>query len=151
MIDARIRGFTLIELVVVLALAAISVAFVGGAAQAYYLKSQYHSSVREVLALISAARVRANAISQDQCVVYQPRQRVLVVNDSNYHIPESVDVEWSGIQSPRCSTDGVVLFVLRSNGYGYGGVFKLFRNSIGTGISVNWLLGSVETQGLSRN
>ena len=52
----RHRGFTLLELLVVLVLAAITVAVVGGSAQADMERARYHQAVRDVSSLLVQAR-----------------------------------------------------------------------------------------------
>ena len=45
---AGASGFTLLELLVVLVLAAVAVTIVGGSAQSFMARAQYHQAVREV-------------------------------------------------------------------------------------------------------
>ena len=55
---SRLRGagFTLLELLVVLGLAALGVTVVGGGAQAYLERARYQQTVRELASQLSQAR-----------------------------------------------------------------------------------------------
>ena len=50
---ARAAGFTLLELIVVLAVAAIAVSVVGGGAQAYLERARYQKAVRDVISQLN--------------------------------------------------------------------------------------------------
>ena len=53
---SRLAGFTLLELLVVLVLAGISAAVVGGGAQSFMDRARYHQTVRDVASRLSQAR-----------------------------------------------------------------------------------------------
>ena len=73
-------GFTLLELLVVLVLAAITVAVVGGSAQSYMDRARYHQTVRDVASLLVQARTLSEREGRAGVVAYEPESRQLVAD-----------------------------------------------------------------------
>lgn len=150
---ARTRaGFTLLELLVVLALAALAATVVGSGAQSFMERSRYHESVRGIATQLG--RARAVCVEEGRAVVvtYDPQQRQLMVDGKHrLSIPPSLQVHWEPAQGQARSPlgDGQPIFVFNADGGAIGGRFGVARESgQGVAFQVNWLLGTVEQVGV---
>lgn len=146
----RIRkasGFTLLELVVVLALAAMASATVAAGGQAYLDRSRYHQAVRDVASQLGRARALSVQQGKAVSVTYAPQSRQLTVDDRlTVSVPESVQVKWrslaQGKQDPGAEVQ--TLFVFNADGGARGGELIVARGAQGVLFRVNWLLGTIE-------
>ncbi len=144
----RAAGFTLLELIVVLAVAAIAVSVVGGGAQAYLERARYQKAVRDVTSQLKHAR--AVSIDQGRAVVvtYQPQLHRLAAGDiALVDLPAGLEVKWKRVDSaPGAGTSGVEpIFVFSPDGFARGGQLAVMRAGRGVQFGVNWLLGTVES------
>ena len=144
----RTTGFTLLELLVVLAVAAIAVSVVGGGAQAYLERARYQSAVRDVGSQLKHAR--SVSIDQGRAVVvtYEPQRRRLSAGAITLvDLPPGVDVRWKRVDgAPGPGVSGVEpLFIFSPDGFARGGQFEVLRAGRGVQFGVNWLLGTVES------
>jgi general secretion pathway protein H len=143
----RPSGFTLLELLVVLVLAGISVAVVGGGAQAFMERARYHQTVRDVASRLGQARALCVQQGRHVTVAYDPQARQLLVQEQPpLPIPPSLDVKWQPLPpGPRASGGpGEPVFVFNPDGGARGGQFAVLRGGQGVGFRVSWLLGTVE-------
>lgn len=143
----RHRGFTLLELLVVLVLAAITVAVVGGSAQAYMERARYHQAVRDVSSLLVQARTQSVREGKAVTVAFEPNARQLgVEGGAHVAFPESLQVVWKPlVRSPGAApATGEALFIFNAEGSAQGGSLGLLRSGQGVQFRVNWLLGTVE-------
>ena len=140
-------GFTLLELLVVLVLAAITVAVVGGSAQSYMDRARYHQTVRDVASLLVQARMLSEREGRAVVVAYEPESRQLVVDGQwRVALPESLQVQWTAIERRKgaAPVPGEPLFQFNNDGGAQGGSLSLLRAGQGVKYRVNWLLGRVE-------
>lgn len=146
----RIRGFTLLEMLVVLVLAAITVSVVGAGGQAYMERSRYNQAVRDVSSQLNKARALSVQEGRSVTVTYQPEIRRLVVDGrQSLDVPGSVVVEWEAIErnSRTGKSEAAVgepIFVFNSDGGARGGRLAVLRGGQGVSFRVNWLFGTVE-------
>lgn len=150
----RTLGFTLLEMLVVLVLAAITVAVVGAGGQAYMERSRYNQAVRDVSTQLNKARALSVQEGRSVTVTYQPGSRRLAVDGrGSLDLPESLMVQWEAIErNPRSGKDaaasGEPIFVFNADGGARGGKLAVLRGGRGVTFRVNWLLGTVE-QGMT--
>ncbi len=141
-------GFTLIELLVVLVLAAIAVAIVGGSAQSFMARAQYHQAVREVASQLGQARSLCVQEGRAVVVRYLPQERELTIDGQHpLRLPDGLDVTWEAVQSQQSqqpAQPGQPVFVFNADGGARGGLFAVSRGGQGIAFRVNWLLGTVE-------
>src|SRR3989344_5545518 len=134
--DLRIRGFTLLEMLVVLVLAAITVSVVGAGGQAYMERSRYNQTVRDVSSQLNKARALSVQEGRSVTVTYQSDIRRLVV-------------QWEAIErnsrtGKTATAVGEPIFVFNSDCGARGGRLAVLRGGQGVSFRVNWLLGTVE-------
>lgn len=143
-------GFTLLEMLVVLVLAAITVSVVGAGGQAYMDRSRYNQTVRDVSSQLNKARALSVQEGRSVTVTYQPEVRRLVVDGRlSLEVPGSLVVQWEAIsRNPGSRKDapaaGEPIFVFNSDGGARGGRLAVLRGGRGVTFRVNWLLGTVE-------
>lgn len=146
----RIRGFTLLEMLVVLVLAAITVAVVGAGGQAYMDRSRYTQAVRDVSSQLNKARALSVQQGRSVTVTYQPEIRRLVVDGQPaLEVPGALVVQWEAIErnartGKNETAAGEPIFVFNSDGGARGGRLAVLRGGQGVSFRVNWLLGTVE-------
>lgn len=143
-------GFTLLELLVVLVLAGISVAMVGGGAQSFMDQARYHQTIRDVASRLSQARALCVQQGKRVSVAYESQARQLLVQGQPpLVIPQSLEVKWKPL--PRDPKDppapGEPVFVFNADGGAQGGQFAVLRSGRGVMFRVSWLLGTVEQVG----
>lgn len=140
-------GFTLLELMVVLGLAALATTIVGGGAQAYLERSRYQQAVRDLASELQQARLRSMDEGYPVLVAYQPRTRQLrVAGHSVLELPPTVELDWTPLAAGSGQTgDGSEpVFLFDADGGVRGGPLVVSRAGRGTRFQVNWLLGLVE-------
>ncbi len=142
---ARSSGFTLLELLVVLVLAAIAVTIVGGSAQSFMARAQYHQAVREVASQLGQARSLCVQEGRSVVVSYEPQERQLTIDGQHpVRLPDGLDVSWDAAQKQQPGQAGQIIFIFNADGGARGGLFTVSRAGQGTSFRVNWLLGTVE-------
>lgn len=145
-------GFTLLELLVVLVLAGISAAVVGGGAQSFMDRARYHQTVRDVASRLSQARALCVQQGRPITVAYEPQARqMLVQGQPPLVIPPSLDVQWQPLpHDPKAApAPGQAVFVFNADGGAQGGQFSVARGGQGVQFRVSWLLGTVEQVALA--
>ncbi|MBV7428778.1 GspH/FimT family pseudopilin [Acidovorax sp. sif0715] len=147
----RVQGFTLLEMLVVLVLAAITVSVVGAGGQAYMERSRYSQVVRDVSSQLNKARALSVQEGRPVTVTYQPEIRRLVVDGRlTLDVPGPLLVQWEAIERNPKSTKaaagaaGEPIFVFSADGGARGGRLAVLRGGQGVTFRVNWLLGTVE-------
>ncbi|NMG70952.1 GspH/FimT family pseudopilin [Parazoarcus communis] len=146
------RGFTLIELVVAIAIAALLV----GAIATNYARLQqameYRSVVREVLAGMRTARNEAQRSGRPVSFVVDLEQRSYGVSDHGFgRFPDSVDVRVT-VASTEAFQRGRSAIRFLPQGGATGGSVDILRASSGEGVRlrVDWLLGHIEQEPVVR-
>lgn len=143
----RQTGFTLLELLVVLVLASITVAVVGGGAQSFMDRARYHQAVRDVASHLVQARTLSLREGRAVVVAYDPGARQLIVDGRlRLGLHESLQIRWGAMErhSGTEPVQGEPLFVFNTEGGAQGGRLSVLRAGNGVAFKVNWLLGSIE-------
>ena len=142
------RGFTLLELLVVLVVASIAASVVGVGGQSFMERSRYHQTVRDIANQLQQARALSVREGRSVVVTYQPEVRKLLVDDRLYlDIPSALQVQWDALERGStgvASGSGIPLFVFNPDGGARGGRLAVLRGGQGLAFRVNWLLGTVE-------
>ena len=136
-------GFTLLELVAVVAIAAVVMGVSAPAMQRFYQSSQYHGAVNDVVTVLSAARYTAIRNGKAEDVAINPQTRKLTQGEAVKNLPESITLEVLG--SGELNTDGAGVIRFYPDGGSSGGSVTLaHHNGMQVRVDVDWLLGRVE-------
>lgn len=142
------QGFTLIELVVALSVAALFVGLVPSAMGRAYEAMEYRSTVRYMMTDLRAARLSAMRSGRAEVFLLDVETRRFGVGPAPKRtIPEGVDVRFELAEGEALQNGGGVRFY--PDGSATGGEIDLRRASgEGVRISVDWLLGRVRQRPL---
>lgn len=138
-------GFTLVELLVVLALGALFVGMVGVGGAQYLRKATYHDVVRTIGSELRQAQVLSSRLGQDIAVSYDVETKTLDVGRTRaVHIGDSLVVQWRALDANSIAPDSrqPVIFIVRPDRGARGGEFTVIDGTRGVTFSVNWLLGA---------
>jgi len=136
------RGFTLLEMVVAVAIAALVLGVSAPAIQRLYTSTQYHGAVNDVVTLLSSARYSAIRKGGNIDVLINPKTRQLTLGDKVQELPGSMQLEVLG--SRELNRDGAGVIRFYADGSSSGGVVSM-ENDAGRAVQVqvDWLLGRV--------
>jgi len=137
------QGFTLIELMVVLAIGALLIGLVPVAFSKLNEGSQYRDAVRNVVSDLRQAR--QNAVALGQTVVFQVdvnQRQFGIVGQPHRSLPKSLEIKTIVGQLGNLPADGIASIAFMPEGGSTGGSIELVRSSgAGVRIRVDWLLG----------
>ena len=136
------RGFTLLEMVVAVAIAALVLGVSAPAIQRLYTSTQYHGAVNDVVTLLSSARYSAIRKGGNIDVLINPKTRLLTLGEKVQELPGSMQLEVLG--SRELNRDGAGVIRFYADGSSSGGVVSM-ENDAGRAVQVqvDWLLGRV--------
>ncbi len=144
------RGFTLLELLVVFAIASVLMSLVPIAFDRLREGAQYRDALRTMMSEMRQARQQA--LSQGGTVRFQVDLGARTFGregKSMHSLPESVQVR-ATVASIELQPDQVAAIAFLPSGGATGGSIDVFRTSgAGTRLRVDWLSGRVEQQPLS--
>lgn len=136
------RGFSLVELLVVLAILGVVIAVTVPASARFYESMQVRQAARTTLAILVAAREKAISSGRAQDVMVRPATRRLWSADRELEVPSSLRVEVHGAAELNHADVGVIRFYPEGGASG-GGIDLRRTGGGGTSISVDWLVGRV--------
>ncbi|WP_223212081.1 GspH/FimT family pseudopilin [Thiolapillus brandeum] len=140
----RSRGFTLLELLLVMALAAILMVLVPPMISSALPGTQLKSAARELAAGLRYARTHALTSREEALLTLDAEQRHFKVSGRSrtYTIPDSVDISMLTAESEtRGDRIGAIRFF--PDGGSTGGRISLRHGERGFGVDVDWLTGKV--------
>jgi prepilin-type N-terminal cleavage/methylation domain-containing protein len=135
----RLKGFTLLELLVTLAIAALVLSVVSSRSSVILNRSQYAQALRDVNTLLKTSKATALQTGSDVHVSFDPDARTLSFGNG----PRQ-RVELPAFVQLRAEPDTNPLFVFRADGTAYGGLLTILYGSSGVAFRLNWALGFVE-------
>jgi general secretion pathway protein H len=138
----RRGGFTLVELLVALAIAAVLLAVSVPSAGRFYTSMQYRSAVRDVVSVLNGARYAAVNSGRSQDVTINPTTNAVNSAAGARQLPEGLSLTVHAARELNRSDAGVIRFYPQGGSSG-GGVDIDSPNGGGVRITVDWLRGSV--------
>lgn len=138
------RGFTLLELLVVLGLAALFMAVVPSRLDALVQAVRYRNAVQGALQALETTRIRSMASGQRaEMVVDAERRQLMVDAHSVLALPQDIAVEVRGVSDP---SGGAARIYFDPDGSASGGVIRLSAGARSTRIAVDWLTGRIDVE-----
>ena len=139
---ARLRGFTMLELMVAISIAGLLLAVAVPASYRFYESMQYRQAVREVVTTLAAARYRAVNSGRAQDVAVDPFAHTLAFNGELTELPAGLQVAVQAAGELNRERAGVIRFYPEGGSSG-GGIDLERGDGSGVRISVDWLMGRV--------
>jgi len=143
------RGFTLVELLVVLAMLALMVALVPPAFERLRESMQYRDTLRRVLGDLRTARQEAVGQGREvRFTIDLPARKFGVEGRPQNELPESLQIRFTAAQIETTSQQSASIR-FHPQGGATGGTVELVRASgAGTRVSVDWLSGAISQSAL---
>lgn len=135
-------GFTLLELVVALAIAGLLMALVVPAAGRLYSGMQYREGIREAMTVLTAARMRAITSGKPQDVEVRPDKRSISYAGKTHTLPSGVNMAVHAARELNREGTGVIRFYPEGGASG-GGIDIESSRGDGISVEVDWLTGAV--------
>lgn len=144
------RGFTLVELLVVLAIGAMLVSLVPFAFSKLQEGSQYRDTVRSIVLELRQARHRAAVAGRKVVFLIDLDKRQFgIQGERQKTIPKLIGVKTVAAEFDRLSDHTKAYIAFMPEGGSTGGSIELIRPSgAGTRIRVDWLFGQVTQEKL---
>jgi general secretion pathway protein H len=141
-LSGRESGFTLLEILVAITIAAIVLGVSAPAMQRLYKSSQYHGAVNDVVTLLTSARYQAIRSGGNEDVLVNPLTREITLGKNVKALPNNLQMEVLGSQELNRDGAGVIRFY--PDGGSSGGYVNLTQdNGMAVQVQVDWLLGRV--------
>lgn len=140
------QGFSLLEVMLVMALIAIVGVLAGTAMTGGIERMQLRSSAKEIASALRHARARAIATGQAQGFAIDPSTGAwTTTTDDKGDVPSRIEVVFTGAREvqPSAGTGAVMFF---SDGASTGGRVQLRYRDAAWNIDVGWLIGDVSVR-----
>ncbi len=138
-------GFTLVELMVVLAIAGLVLAVAVPSSLRMYQSMQYRQAVKDVVTGLSTARHQALSTGRHQDVLISPRNRTLQLGERRWQLPRDMNLAVHTAAELNRDDLGVIRFYPEGGSSG-GGVDVERPGGSGVRILVDWLMGGVRQE-----
>ncbi len=142
------RGFSLVELMVALAIAGLMLAVAVPASVRFYDSMQTRQAVRTTMAMLQSAREQALSSGVPTDVLIRPTARSIRLGEKEYRVPNSLQMTVHGAAELNYADVGVIRFYPEGGASG-GGIDLRRKNGAGTAINVDWLVGRVSLETLA--
>ncbi|TGD74107.1 type II secretion system protein [Mangrovimicrobium sediminis] len=139
------RGFTLVELVIAMAIAGLLIAVTVPGSRKLYQSMQYNQSVRGVLGLLHEARRKALDSGKPQDVELDTEALQITLNDKTRQLPEGFQLSVSTASEMNRQNLGVIRFYPEGSSTG-GDLEIVSPTGRGVHITVDWLMGGVKQE-----
>lgn len=137
------RGFTLLEVLLVVAILALASAIAAGAITGGFRGMELRSTAKEMAANLRYTRARAISTGQPQRFVVDPEAHAWTApNGRDGEIPPRLSVEFTGAREAQ-PAEGQGAIVFFPDGAATGGRIRLALDDAAWDIDVAWLTGEV--------
>ncbi len=135
-------GFTLVELMVVMAVAGLMLAVSVPMASRFYDSLQYRQAVRDVVTTLNSARHLALSSGKAQDVALDPSTNTMEFRGRKKQLPAAMNLELRTAREVNRDNSAVIRFYPEGGASG-GDIDIRPEDGSGVTISVDWLLGRV--------
>lgn len=140
----RDHGFTLIELIVVLAIAGFALGVAMVALPKVLERARYHDAVAHVRALLGEGRLESLRLGRPLTLRYDPAARRLWLDTgAAFDLPEGVEADWIVAESED-TRRGIAAITFRPDGSNTGGTVTLGIPSRRVALRLDWLFGHID-------
>ncbi|MEH6590820.1 MAG: prepilin-type N-terminal cleavage/methylation domain-containing protein [Halioglobus sp.] len=139
------NGFTMLELLIAMAIAALVLAVSVPSTARFYQSMQYREAVRDVISLLSSARYKAIQSGRTQDVRVNPETNEIQLGDERKQLPEAMNIAVHSASELNQPEIGVLRFYPEGGSSG-GGVDIESPTGRGVKITVDWLAGRVSQE-----
>jgi general secretion pathway protein H len=144
------RGFTLLEIVIALAVVGLVMAVSVPAGARFYESMQYRAAVRDVVTVLSSARHKAMRDGQAIDVRINPRSNEVSLDDSVKRLPAALGITVSSAAELNARDTAVIRFYPEGGSSG-GEVSLALPGRAGVRIVVDWLIGGISQESYAFN
>ncbi|MEM1190638.1 MAG: prepilin-type N-terminal cleavage/methylation domain-containing protein [Pseudomonadota bacterium] len=135
-------GFSLVELLAVLAIIGFLVAVAAPASVGFYRNTQERQAIRETMQVLASARERAMTGAQIVDVRVYPQQKRIETDRGTYRYPDSVSLVGRGSRELNEEQAAVIRFYPDGSSSGGGVDIQRSAGAV-THVDVDWLLGRI--------
>lgn len=138
----RSRGFTLLELMVVLAIMALALAVVPMQMEGTVDRARLQAAARQMAQALRLVQNQAMAQRQSQRLLVDTQHGLWRVGRHSHHLPRGISVALTAARSERVNAfvSGVRFY---PDGTSTGGAIELRNKSGAISVQVDWLTGAV--------
>ena len=144
------RGFTLLEIVIAMAVAGLVLAVSVPAAARFYESMQYRAAVRDVVTILSSARHGAVQQGRAVDVEIKPRAKEVSLAGAVTRLPAALGLTVSSAAELNSEETAVIRFYPEGGSSG-GEVSIDMPGRSGVRISVDWLIGGISQEKYAYN
>lgn len=137
------RGFTLLEMIVALAVVGLLIALAVPATGKIMEAVGYQSTLRNILSDLKASRTRAILAGKEVYFVIDLDERVFGTGKTQHKIPADLEVYFVAADSLVSNKTAAIAFYADGSSSG-GSVFVVRKGGSGTQVRVDWLLGEIK-------
>jgi len=138
----RQAGFTLLELIAAISIAAVVLAVSVPATGRMYQSVLYREAVGDVVTLLQSARYAAISNGKAQIVEVNPKNNQLRFNDKRQQLPAGFSMQVHSASQLNRRNVGVIRFYPEGGSSG-GGIDLRSPTGAGVNILVDWMVGRV--------
>jgi len=137
------RGFTLLELILAVAIAALVVGVSAPAMQSLYSSSQYRGAVQDVVGELALTRQQAIRSGESTEISFNPVENRVQRKQKIIDLPDELKMEVLAAKELNRGNVGVIRFY--PDGGSSGGYIKLtHERGMSSQVSIDWLLGKID-------
>jgi general secretion pathway protein H len=141
------RGFTLLELMMVLVIAVLGFAALGMKLSSGHSATEHQRAARDIVSALRFARGQALMTHQDRAVTFDLAENTYTVSgrERMFEIPQSIDLT---LITAKKELDGEGQGSIRffADGSSSGGRVKLEQDGRAWKVDINWLTGLIELE-----
>jgi len=140
-------GFTLLELLVVMAIAALVVGTSVPYAQKMYQSMQYRSAVKDTMIMLMSARHLATSTSETVDVYIIPRRNEIKLAAQERNFSEFINITATTAAEFNKEDEGIAVIRFYADGSSSGGTISIENIGLrATRLKVDWFLGKISQE-----